>query len=343
MVALDNDLFPAVELTGMARAEAELLDSSSLARWLPNVPVDDIAVSFVADSDGNLIDEAQYRAFDAEPDFGRGDEGGEELMVKLPAISKQATISEYQQLRARNAGEAVLRNKIEQTMRTVVRSIVLRANSQRANVLVTGRAFSTGKFRFSDDFGRDAALTTAVPTPWSDTTTSRLAALETLRDLYASKQEQYYGVEEEPGAILLTRTGFSALMRGNEFRQLMQPVAGPESLTRPPTQADVLTLLQAYGLPPIYTVTGIPDDTMLMLPAPGAPNAGEAGPLGATYWGRTLAASEAEWEIDEEDQAGIICGVFSSQGIPPIKFVAGDSISLPVALNANRSLAATIL
>jgi len=79
-----------------------------------------------------------------------------------------------------------------------------------------------------------------------------------------------------------------------------------------------------------------------MLPAPGAPNAGEAGPLGATYWGRTLASSEPEWEIEEEDQAGIICGVFTAQGVPPIKFVVGDSISLPVALNANRSLAAKI-
>jgi hypothetical protein len=333
MVAIDNDLFPAAELTGMARAEAEILDSSSLARWLPNVQTDDIAVSFSVTDDGTLSDEANYRAFDAEPDFGRGDEGGEELMIKLPAISKQLTISEYQQLRARNAGEAVLRNKIEQTMRNVVRSIVLRANSQRANVLVTGKATSTGKYRFNDDFGRDPALTTTAGASWASTSVSRLSALETLRDLYASKND-----DQEPGAIVVTRTGWSALMRGDEFRPLLV-----NETTRPPTEGEVTGMLQAYGLPPVYRVQGIPDDTLLMLPAPGNPNAGEASELGATYWGRTLASSEPEWELAEEEQAGLICGVFTVKGVPPIKFVVGDSISLPVALNANRSLAATIL
>lgn len=340
MVAIDNDLFPAVELTGMARAEAELLDSSSLARWLPNVPVEDIAVSFFVGSDG-LVDEATYRAYDAQPDFGKGDEEAEELMVKLPAISRQQTISEYQQLRARNAGDAVLRNKIESTMRTVVRSIVLRANSQRANVLVSGKASSTGKFRFLDDFGRDPALTTAVTNPWTDTTVSRLADLETLRDLYVAKQLEHFGVEQEPGSMLLSRTGLALFMRGDEFRSAVNLNTNP-GLTRPPTQADVFGFLAAYGLPPIEVVQGIPDDTLLMLPAPGPTEAGEAGPLGATYWGRTLASTESEWELEEEDQAGLICGVFTAQGVPPIKFVIGDSISLPVAVNANKSLAATI-
>lgn len=339
MVAIDNDLFPAAELTGMARAEAELLDSSGLARWLPNVAVDDIAVTFTVGADG-LVDEATYRAYDAEPDFGKGDEEAEELMVKLPAISRQATISEYQALRARNAGEAVLRQKIESTMRTVVRSIVLRANSQRANVLVTGKASSTGKFRFLDDFGRDAALTTAVENAWTDTSVSRLADLELLRDLYVAKQLEHYGQEEEPGALAITRTGLAMLMRGDEFRSAVNLNTNP-GLTRPPTPADVYGFLAAYGLPPVEVVTGIPDDTMLLLPAPGATEATEAGPLGATYWGRTLASSEPEWEIEEEDQAGIVCGVFTAQGVPPIKFVVGDSISLPVAVNANKSLAAT--
>ena len=341
MAALDNDLFPAVELTGMARAEAELVDSSGLARWLPNVPVDDIAVTFMVDADG-LVDEATYRAYDAEPDFGKGDEEAEELMVKLPAISRQQTISEYQQLRARNAGDAVLRSKVESTMRTVIRSIVMRANSQRANVLVTGKASSTGKFRFLDDFGRDAALTTAVDTPWTDTSVSRLASLETLRDLYASKQLEHYGTEAEPGSIVVTRTGLSLLMRGDEFRTVINAAAGAAGLTRPPTQADVVGILTAYGLPPIEVVTGIPDNTLLMLPAPGPTEATEPSPLGATYWGRTLASTEPDWDIEEEDQAGIVCGVFTAQGVPPIKFVVGDSISLPVAINANRSLAATI-
>lgn len=332
MVAIDNELYPAAELTGMARGEAELLEEDSLARWLPNVEVDDIAVTFIATETG-LVDEATYRAYDAEPDFGRGDEGGEEVLVKLPAISRQQTISEYQALRARNAGEEVLRRKIEQTMRLVVRSIVARANSQRANVLVTGRASNAGKFRFDDDFGRDPALTTVAPSPWSTTSVSRLAYLETLRDLYVSKNN-----DTEPGAIAVTRAGFSALVRGDEFRHQLV-----NNTTRPPTDDEVNGMVQAYGLPPIYRVKGIPDDTLLMLPEPGATSADEAAPLGATFWGRTLAASEADWELDEEEQPGIIVGVFTAKGVPPIKFVVGDSISLPVAANANLSLAAKIL
>ena len=341
MAAIDNEIFPAVELTGMARAEAELIDSSGLARWLPNVQVDDIAVSFTITADGQLglTDQASYRAYDAEPDMGRGDEEGEEMMIKLPAISRQATISEYQQLRARNAGEAVLRRKIEQTMRAVVRPIVNRANAQRANVLVTGKAVSTGRFRFSDDFGRDPALTTAVPTMFSDTSTSRLSALETLRNLYASKNG-----DREPGCIAVTRTGWSAIIRGDEFRPLL--ATGVElgtAISRPPTDGEVRGFLSAYGLPPVEIITGTPDDTLLMLPAPGGTQADEANELGATYWGRTLASTEPEWELAEEEQAGLIVGVFGAQGVPPIKFVVGDSISLPVMLNANLSLAAKIL
>lgn len=339
MVAIDNELFPAAELTGMARAEAEIIDSSGLAKWLPNVQTDDIAVSFTINADGTLVDEAQYRAYDAQPDFGRGDEEGEEMLVKLPAISKQLTISEYQQLRARNAGPEVLRRKIESTMRSVVASIVARANSQRANVLLTGKAVSTGKFRFSDDFGRDPALTTTVGNGvWTDPDVSRLTGLSDLRDLYASKNG-----DEEPGALVLSRNGFSDLMRGNEFRPLLA-VGGLDvasGISRPPTDAEVRAFLTAYGLPPVYIEQGIPDNTLLMLPAPGNTEADEPNELGATYWGRTLASTEADWELDEEDQAGIIVGVFTVPGIPPIKFVAGDSISLPVALNANRSLAAT--
>ena len=336
MAVIDNDIYTPAELTGMARGELELASENSLARWLPNVETDDIVVAFRVNADG-VLEEADYRAYDAEPTFGADEDEGEEIILRLPAISRQYTLSEYRQLRARNAGQGAMERAAQRAMRRAVGAVGNTANRQRATVLLTGAATSTRGLRFNDDFGRDPRLTTATPDPWTDTSVDRLSQLAVLRDLYVQVTGETLGQEIAPGATVMTRNTFSLFARGDQFQSQIN-----DGITRPAGDAEVRQIAEAFGLPEFYTVGDIPDGVVLFLPAPGETTAEEAGPLGATYWGRTLVADEPEWGIEEDEQPGIVAAVLKETGIPPIKFVTADSISLPVALNANLSLAATV-
>src|SRR4051812_30087150 len=122
MAELWTEIIDPIELTGYAREEAEAyeLQSGTLARYLPNRYVADISVEVTQDDNG-LVPEARYRAYDAAPEVGT-EPGGESFMIKLPAISQTILVSEYTQLRVRNASDPAIRNYVMRTMRRVVRA-----------------------------------------------------------------------------------------------------------------------------------------------------------------------------------------------------------------------------
>ena len=107
-MALWTDIITPAELTGYAReslADMEL-QRGTLAKYLPNRHVLDTAVRFVVGGSG-LVEEARYRAFDAEPEIGR-QQGGKRVSIEMPAVSQKIPVSEYRQLRARNASESFM-------------------------------------------------------------------------------------------------------------------------------------------------------------------------------------------------------------------------------------------
>jgi len=65
--------------------------------------------------------------------------------------------------------------------------------------------------------------------------------------------------------------------------------------------------------------------------------------LGATFWGRTLTSTDADWAIPDTEQPGIVAGVWKNDKIPMGLEVLSDAIALPVLANADRSLAARVL
>lgn len=114
-MALWTDIITPAELTGYAReylADMEL-QRGTLAKYLPNRHVLDTAVRFVIGGAG-LVEEARYRDFDAEPEIGR-QQGGKRVSIEMPAASQKIPVSEYRQLRARNASDAALRDHILKT------------------------------------------------------------------------------------------------------------------------------------------------------------------------------------------------------------------------------------
>ncbi|SDD41229.1 major capsid protein [Auraticoccus monumenti] len=341
MAVLWTDVITPAELTGYARESLAAYEArqGTLARWLPNREVNDVAVRFVAGQSG-LVEEARYRAYDAEPEIG-APQPGRRVSIELPAVSQEIPVSEYQQLRERNAGDQAILSAVLRTTDSVVRAIADRVERTRGVVLNTGKAtINQSNFVSDDDFGRDPALTVTAGTLWSAADADPLEYLTTLFDLYVSKAGQ------EPGAMLM----------GN--RVLRQFAGSPGMVTqlangasRPATFEQAQQTITGHGLPEITrynrrTKSGLvlPDDRVLFLPAPVDVNDAEGTELGATFWGQTLTASDSDFGLEAtEDMAGIVAGVWRNQKPPMIAEVIGDSISLPVLANANLSLSAKVL
>lgn len=337
-MALWTDLIDPATLTGYARRSLEEYEAEkgTLARWLPNREVADTVVRFISGSKG-LVEEARYRAYDAEPEVGKG-EGGKRTILELPAIGQNIPVSEYEQLRARASNDEVVEKSILRTTKRVVRAVSDRAEKLRGIVLNTGKA-TIPELAAADDFGRSASHSVTAPTLWADVAADRLAFLESIIDIYRETN----GVE--PGAMLMPNRVFRALAAGSQFRtQLVN------NASRPATEDDIRGIITGAGLPDIFrydrrTSSGkVLDDTrLLLLPAPVETDDWEATELGATFWGQTLTSTDERYGIEESDQPGIVAGVYRGDRPPLIAEVIADAINLPVLANADLSLSAKVL
>ena len=335
MPTLWTDVIDPATLTGYMRESLAAYEArqGSLTRWLPNETVGDIVVSFEVGAFG-LTQTARFRAFDAEPEYGKA-EGGKRVMIELPAIGQKIPISEYQALRRRNASDASMLESILQTADRVVRAVADRIELLRGVVLDTGVAtVNQSNFTISDNFGRPGSHSVTAGTLWSNAAADRVSDLLAWQDVYRGTNTV------NPGTILMSSAGYAALRKGTQFQN---QVTG-----RPMTQGEINAILVDEGLPPITifdrrvnfegTLTPvIPVNKVLLLPA-----AGDEG-LGKTYWGTTLTATELGWGIADDEQAGIVAGVYRNEQPPVIAEVISDAIGMPVLGNAALSFSAAVL
>lgn len=336
-MALWTDIIDPATLTGYARASLADYEASkgTLARWLPNREVADIVARFVKGQSG-LIDIADFRAYDAEPTIGKG-EGGQRVTLELPAVGRNIPVSEYNQLRALNSNmsdEAVLVT-IRKTTDLVVRAVADAVERLRGTVLSTGKATVSGFM--DDDFGRSGGNTVSADITLLDKNADFLGAYTEWADAYEA------ATGETPGAAVVSKRILRAIAGLDQFaNQLVNGVS------RPATVADVAATIEAAGLPPLVTydrkvsVAGsatrvLPEDDLLLLPAPVETDAWEDTQLGATFWGRTLTSTSADFEIEDSEQPGLVAGVYRNEKPPMIAEVISDAIALPVLANADLS------
>ncbi len=347
-MALWTDIIDPATLTGYARASLADYEASkgTLAQYLPNREVPDISVRFMQGSTG-LVDIAQWRAYDAEPEVGKN-VTGKRVTLELPAVGQNIPVSEYAQLRTCNSADETMLNAILNTTARVVHAVSDSVERLRGIALATGKATINptnfgGKFQSDDDFGRSAGHTVTAASAWSTASVSRLADLQTWTDTYIADNG------EAPGSILMSTRVLRALAAGDEFQtQLLNGGA------RPATRADVNAIIEGAGLPPIViydrrvSVNGastkvIPDDRLLLLPAPVATDDWEGTQLGATFWGQTLTSTDADYALDESEQPGLVVGTYRGEKPPLIAEVIADAIALPVLANADLSFSADVL
>lgn len=340
MAELWTDLIDPAELTGYVREGLSAIErrKGSLAQFLPNREVDDISARFHKGQNG-LVDEAKWRAYDAEPEIGDTPPEGR-VIIELPAVSRKEVVSEYAQLRHRNASDDSIRNAGFRAADRCVLAIADAVERMRGIVLATGKATITqSNYKTSDDFGRDADLTITANSLWSTDTTDGLTQLETWMDLYSTRNGT------EPGAIVMPRRVFRAL----SGLKVMQGQTAAGAFRRPMEQ-DVRGIVSSAGLPDIIiydrrTKSGrvIPDDTLLFLPEPTAIDDYNGTELGATFWGQTLTATDPKFSLVDAEMPGLVAGLWRHQTVPMIAEVVGDAIALPVLANANLSMAVKVL
>lgn len=345
-MALWTDLIDPAELTGYARASLADYEATrgTLAQYLPNREVADVVVRFVQGSTG-LVEAAQFRAYDAEPEVGKA-RPGKRVTLELPALGQNIPVSEYQQLRSRNAEGDQVRVAILNTTDQVVRAVADAIERLRGTVISTGKATittSAGQTFSDDDFGRSGTHTVTAASPWSTASVSRLADLSAWSDTYLASN----GVA--PGEIVMSTRVLRALAAGTEFQtQLINGGA------RPATRADVDAIIAGAGLPPIrlydrrVNVNGtstkvLPDDRLFFLPAAVGTDDWQSTELGATFWGQTLTSTDSTYGIAPGDQPGIVAGAYRAEKPPLIAEVISDAIALPVLANADLSFSADVL
>jgi len=333
-----TEIMPPATLTGYVREKLDGYEGSgeSLGRYLPAREISATTASFYRGEAG-LIQEAQYRAFDAEPEV-LAKSGIGKVTIDLHPLGGKIPISEYDQLMLRNASDEVLEKAIKTTGAEVAKAIHRRIERQRAHVLVYGIA-TDAKVGFHDDFGRRPDHTITLANLWTDPSVSRIDDLRRLYELY----EENNGAA--PGVMLVSSRVQTLLGRGVEFRPQMQ-----NGISRPATPQDVLDILSAYGLPPIevYNRRGanqqryIPDNMFLFLPAAGSEDSADVTPLGNTFWGQTLSATAGDFGLEPGEAPGVVAAVHANDRMPFNAEVESDAFGLPVLANADLSMAVTV-
>lgn len=339
-MALWTDLIDPAELTGYARESMADYEQrqGSLAQWLPNREIADIVARFRTGRNG-LVEEALWRAYDAETEIGKRQPGARKI-IEIPALGLKIPVSEYEQLRTRNADDESMRNEILRTADAVVRGVADAVERLRGVVLTTGRAtVNQENFQIDDAFGRSTSHDVTAANLWTDTSVSRLADLQAWVDVYTDSN----GVE--PGAIVGSNRALRALSQGDEFATQLA-----NGGSRPATEGDVQAIISGAGLPPLVkynrrTASGrvLPDDRLFLLPAPVGPDQYQATELGATFWGQTLTSQEPEYGLAPSEQPGVVVGTYKNSKPPVIAEVISDAIALPVLANADLSFVAKVL
>lgn len=334
-----TDLVDPAELTGYVRESLAAIEArkGSLARFLPNRVVNDIVVRFTAGQAG-LIHEAAYRAYDAENKVGKRG-GAKRVTIEIPAVGLEVPISEYDQLRNRGAGNDEILEQVWVTADQVALAVSDRVERVRGAVLSTGVA-TISEIAAADSFGRSASHTATASTLWTAAGADPIADLQTWIDVYEATNGT------TPGAIVTSRKVFRLLQSNEKLATQLNNGA-----TRAATAEQVHQVIEGAGLPPIeiysrrVLVGGVLTPVLnvnevLLLPAPVDEDDFAGSQLGATFWGRTLTASDPDYQLEEAP--GIVASVHRAQKPPLIAEVVADAIALPVLANADLSFKATV-
>ena len=354
MADLYDEFVTPAELTGYGRAELDTLNENqfSLSRWLPNQTIDDLRYKMESGPVG-LLDVADFRAYNAEPTFGRR-EGIRAIEGSLPPMGRQMTLNEYDQLILRGSEEKVRDLLLRDSARIANvmgrRMEVARADAIfNASVTIGTDAQAENGLRLTVDFNRSASHEPAPAVLHDDPTAEALDELISWAEIYEATNGT------RPGAILTSERVVRVWLRNG---QILSAIRGTDSTARV-RRNDLDDLFSDEGLPPIYTYAGNAtfadgtgtratrrigaDHKMALLPAPGGSTTTEGGQMGASLWGSTVESQLPDYGVQAGEEPGIVVASFIERKTPVRVDTIGAAIGLPIVVAPDLSLVSDVL
>ena len=331
----------AAALTGFVRTalEATTGPNTGLSRFLPDEPVDDI--EFRAEVGGSTLQRAAaFRSYDTESPIV-GVSSQQTITGQLPPISIKTRVNEYDRIKwaSRSNAQQQIENHAEKAGLELGNAIRLRMEIARGQALMDGKVtLAENGLQLTADFGRKAEHTQTAAQLWGTASATPLADLIAWRDIYSTTNGT------DPAGLLLSRKALTALLNSADTR--MQ-VYGTGNDTRMVTENDLNALLTSHGLPYV-TVYGakyenaagiaaeILDSTKVLFLG------GATDVVGKTLWGTTAEALEPKFQIDEEQQPGLVVSSYIDDD-PVALWIKASAVAFPVVQNPNQTFSATVL
>lgn len=343
---LDTEFIEPTQLTGLIRAALadQQVNRFRLARWLPNVEVDDITFEFLKGG-GGLAEASSYRSWDTESKIGRR-EGISKVMGELPPISEKIPLNEYDRLRLRNLTRDDALPFIARDAARLARNIAARFEVARGAALVDASVPIT-ELRQTVDFGRIGTHSVVAATLWSVHATAT-----PLTDLQAWTQT-YEDTNGEPAAVILMPK--AVLQHMTQCEQVIRQVypLAPAGTAPMATNDQVNGVLASLGLPSIEVydarvkVDGVstritPANAIALLPEPGEANAAQPSDLGATLLGTTAEALEEDYALQAGEQPGVVAATWKTKD-PVRLWTHAAAVGIPVLREPNLTFRAQVL
>lgn len=318
-MALWEEIDPA-ELTAFSRVALESLDAGPLNAVLPNLNQDEVKFSWTVNE--ILSESAEYGEFDTEAPIGNGG-GAEEKTMRLLPVSRKLRLSEYEQVSDVERARALAEEKADK----VVKFVINRLNRARGEALVDGAlAIAENGVVQNVTFGRAANQTNQTPSAlWS------AAEADPITDLrgWADRVADASGVM--PDTLVGSTRVYSAL----------QAALGSYVQSGVVSRTAVNEILASYELPSFTVYDGrvagtrvIADDKLIF--------GSSGGQSGATVFAPTVESRDPRYNLEAGDRSGVIAAVYSEDD-PPVKWVLGKAIALPILSNPDTTLSADVL
>ena len=329
------DLIDPVELTEFARVSAADFDAQmgSLADVFPNRQVADIMYAYDKGLE-LLVDEAEYRAFDAEAGIGRRPSTSRVSGSILP-ISRKIMLSEYAQLRLRNAGNDAMVQAHFDDARRLANGVVARVIRARGQLLETGKVtIAENGVHTEYDAGRAAGH--SVSTLASDDRWSAYTTADPVGDVMAWSDLIYEATGVRPTHLKVLSTVMAHLQQCDNVRGALVSVSPPRA-TVAMVQEAFLALanitVEVYTQPAGMSGNVIDPKKVVLYTSNAA--------VAATLYGIPVEATEDAYRALSV-QPGIVAGAWR-QPDPSVPWTKATGLALPILASPDSTLCAQVI
>lgn len=327
-MAILADQFPPVDTTEYGRGVVEAVDSTVLQSIFPNRTQTSNVASWTEKD--RIRNEAKYRSWGAETEFGRL-AGGRERTQKLAPLGLKLPFTEDDAIAVANglANEADI---VADLTGHVSESVINTLQRQRAGALENAGYLAEGEnFSVPVEFVRDPALDAAAGTLFDAT------GADPVEFIAARTAEIRKASGRRPNVMLGSGRVQAALARSAAM--IDYAGAGKAKLIGNDVVDEVL---RSFGLPRFVLFEGERADGTALLSDHKLYFASDDGSVGHTAWGPSTAALNSKYGIARSDAPGLFVGVYEEEDADT-KYVRSDATALVVLRNPDATAAPAVL